>query len=94
MASRRCCVVVLFDDAWHAMVAQLADECGGGGSVFAMVGTPALGRAIQAALGPNKDASALRDAATIKDGVATVYVMDAIMASSANNGAQVVPKRV
>lgn len=74
--------------------AQLAEEVAGGGNVFAVVGTPALGRAIQAALGAAKDASALRDAATIEDGLATVYVMDAIVASSAAGGAQVVPKRV
>lgn len=66
----------------------------GGGSVFAMVGTPALGRAIQAALGPSKDANALRDAATIRDGLATVYVMDAIMASATAGGAPVLPKQV
>ena len=78
----------------HVVWSQLAEEVEGGGSVFALVGTPALGRAIQAALGQSKDVSALRDAATIRDGLATVYVMDAVMASSAAGGAKIVPKQV
>lgn len=75
---------------------QLQEEVKGAGSVFAVEGTMGLGRALQAALGgPEKHLEELRAyAASIEDGVATVYVMDAIMESSAAGGAPVTPKQL
>ncbi len=74
---------------------QLQEEVRGAGSVFAVEGTMGLGRALQAALGgPQQCLEKLQDAARIEDGVATVYVMDAIMQSSAAGGAPVAPKQL
>mmetsp|Transcript_11235 Transcript_11235/g.33726 ORF Transcript_11235/g.33726 Transcript_11235/m.33726 type:complete len:417 (+) Transcript_11235:86-1336(+) len=64
----------------------------GNGSAFAKVGTHALGVALQRALGPRRDMAALRPAATIADGLAVVYVMDAARASAAQGGAWQTPK--
>lgn len=73
---------------------KVKQRVGGGGSGFAVVGTRALGVALQKALGPEQDRSALRDAATIKDGLATMFALDAIRASSKADGAWVKADRV
>ena len=53
-----------------------------------------LGAAVQQALGPNKDKSALQHAATIADGLAVQYVIDAVRASSKQLGSAVEPKHI
>ena len=52
-----------------------------------------LGVALQPALGPNKDKSALRCAATILDGLAVQYVIDAVQTSSKQQGSAIKLKR-
>jgi hypothetical protein len=67
--------------------AQVVDSVPpGAGSPFTTTGTRALGAALQRALGPNKDLAALEPAATLEDGVAVQYAMDAARASSQNDG--------
>lgn len=53
-----------------------------------------LGAAVQQALGPKQDKSALQHAATIADGLAVQYVIDAVRASSKQQGSLVEPKHV
>lgn len=53
-----------------------------------------LGAAVQQALGPNQDKSALQHAATITDGLAVQYVIDAVRASSKQQGSAVRPKHI
>lgn len=53
-----------------------------------------LGAAVQQALGPKKDKSALQHAATIADGLAVQYVIDAMRASSKQQGSAVEPKHI
>lgn len=53
-----------------------------------------LGAAVQQALGPKQDKSALHHAATIADGLAVQYVIDAVRASSKQQGSAVEPKHI
>ena len=53
-----------------------------------------LGTALQQALGPHQDKSALQHAATIMDGLAVQYVIDAIRASSKQQGSAIEPKHI
>lgn len=66
----------------------------GTGNMFAVDGTRSMAAALQRALGPQQDRAALDVAATIADGLATQYVLDAARESSGKAGAWVTPKRV
>ena len=50
--------------------------------------------ALQQALGPSQDKSALQHAASIGDGLAVQYVIDAVRASSKQQGSAVKPKHI
>ena len=65
----------------------------GQGSPF-QHGTQLLGAAVQQALGPTADKFALQHAASIADGLAVQYVIDAIRTSSKEHGSAIEPKRV
>ena len=67
---------------------QVVASCKSSGSPYQQ-GTQLLGAALQQALGPNADASALQHAASIADGLSVQYVIDAIRASSRDEGALV-----
>lgn len=56
---------------------QVVESVAGAASPFAKTGTLALGRALQAALGPEHDLGALEPAATLEDGVYNQYALDA-----------------
>ena len=64
----------------------MIDSVRGRGNPFATTGTRALGEALQKALGPEQDMSALEPAARLEDGVAVQYVIDAAKASSFEDG--------
>lgn len=53
-----------------------------------------LGAAVQQALGPTKDKSALQHAATVADGLAVQYVIDAVRVSSKQQGSAIEPKHI
>lgn len=53
-----------------------------------------LGIALQQALGPTQDKSSLQHAATIADGLAVQHVIDAIRASSKQQGSPVEPQHI
>ncbi len=73
--------------------AQIVASQKGSGSAF-QHGTQLLGAAIQQALGPNADKSALQCAANTADGLAVMYVIDAMRASSRQQGSIVQPKHI
>lgn len=62
--------------------------------MFTTDGTRALAAALQLALGPAKDRTAIDVGATIAEGLATQYVMDAARESSEAAGQWVTPQRV
>lgn len=66
--------------------AQVIDQIKGTGNPFATTGTRLLGVALQKALGPEKDMSALEPAARLEDGVAVQFVIDAAKASHLEDG--------
>jgi hypothetical protein len=68
------------------LLVQVVDAVRSSGNPFTSTGTRALGAALQKALGPEKDRSALEPAATLADGVAVQYVLDAARASSKEDG--------
>ena len=74
-------------------VLQVVASHKGSGSAF-QHGTRLLGAAIQQALGPTSDNSDLQCAASIADGLAVMYVIDAARASSKQQGTAVRPKHI
>eukprot|EP00884_Botryococcus_braunii_P004562 jgi/Botrbrau1/14106/Bobra.182_3s0049.1 len=62
--------------------------------MFRDVGTRNLGKAIQRALGPAQDRAALEPAATLEDGLATMYVLEAGWESSDKGSHWVTPRHV
>ena len=75
------------------MVVKVVASHKGYGSAF-QHGTRQFGAAVQQALGPGKDDSALQYAASIADGLAVQYVIDAVRASSRQGGSAVQPKHI
>lgn len=73
--------------------AQVVASQRGSGSAF-QHGTQLLGAAIQQALGPNANRLALQCAASTADGLAVMYVIDAMRASSRQQGSTVQPKHI
>ncbi|CAL8467545.1 g7083 [Coccomyxa elongata] len=65
---------------------KVIDSIKGTGNPFATTGTRALGAALQRALGPEKDMSALEPAARVEDGLYVQYAIDAAKASSREDG--------